>query len=55
VRVWLCQIAKNKFYNHVKRNKFIVELQDEIPSGDTFELQLQDKTQAFKIHKILHL
>ena len=55
VRVWLCQIAKNKFYNQAKRNKFVAELQDEIPSGDTFELQLQDKTQAFEIHKILHL
>lgn len=55
IRVWLCQIAKNKYYNLVKRNKFAAEMPDEVSSGDKFELRLLDKSQAFEIHKTLHL
>ena len=55
VRVWLCQIAKNKFYNLAKRNKFVAEMPEEMPSDNNFELKLHDRTQAFEIHKILHL
>lgn len=55
IRVWLCQIAKNKHYNLVKRNKFVAEMPDELSSGDKFELRLLDKSQAFEIHKTLHL
>jgi RNA polymerase sigma-70 factor (ECF subfamily) len=55
VRVWLCQIAKNTYYNSVKRNKFVTEMPDEMPSDDEFELRLFDKSQVFEIHKILHL
>ena len=55
VRVWLCQIARNAYFNAVKRNKYVTEMPDELPSGDDFELRLFDKTQAFEIHKILHL
>ena len=55
IRVWLCQIAKNTFYNFAKRNKFLSEMPDELPSGDGFELRMLDKSQAFEIHKTLHL
>jgi RNA polymerase sigma-70 factor (ECF subfamily) len=55
VRVWLCQIAENTYYNSVKRNKFVTEMPDELQSDEEFELRLLDKSQAFEIHKILHL
>ena len=55
VRVWLCQIAKNIYFNLAKRNKFITEMPDELPSDDRFEHKLFDKSQAMEIHKILHL
>lgn len=55
VRVWLCQIARNIYFNLTKRNKFVTEMPDELPSGDDLELRLLDKTQAFEIHKILHV
>ena len=54
IRVWLCHIAKNKYFNAVKRNKYATDIPDELPSGEDFELRLLDKTQAFEIHKVLH-
>ena len=55
VRVWLCQIAKNIYYNLAKRNKFVTEMPGELPSDDRFEHKLLDKSQAMGIHKALHL
>ncbi|MCL2071065.1 MAG: sigma-70 family RNA polymerase sigma factor [Oscillospiraceae bacterium] len=55
VRVWLCQIAKNTYFNSVKKSRFVTEIPDELPSDDNFELRLLDKSQAFEIHKILRL
>jgi RNA polymerase sigma-70 factor (ECF subfamily) len=55
VRTWLCQIAKNTYFNLTKRNKFISEMPDELPSADDFEMRLLDKAQAFEIHKKLRL
>jgi len=55
MRVWLCQIAKNTFYNMANKNKRITDLPDDLPSSDSFELKLIDKSQAFEIHKIVHL
>jgi len=55
VRVWLCQIAKNIYFNLKKQSKFIAEMPADTPSGDSLELKLIDRTQAFEIHKSLHL
>jgi len=55
MRVWLCQIAKNTYYNLSKRSKFVADMPDDFPSEDNFELRLSDKTQAFEIHKVLRL
>jgi len=55
IRVWLCQIAKNTYYNLAKRNKYVTEMPNNLQSKDEFELQLFDKSQSFEIHKILHL
>ena len=54
VKVWLCQIAKNTYYNMAKRNKLAAKIYAE-PPGDGLELRLLDKSQAFEIHKTLHL
>lgn len=57
VRVWLCQIAKNLYLTHCKRqNRFTGE---EIPEShaDTrvsVEDHLADAEQAMAIHRILH-
>jgi RNA polymerase sigma-70 factor (ECF subfamily) len=55
VRVWLCQIAKNTYYNMAQRGKYVTDMPDDAPSEDNFELRLLDKVQAFEIHKILRL
>ena len=55
IRVWLCQIAKNTYFNLAKRRKFNAEFPRELPSGDNFELRLLDKSEAFEIHKKLRL
>ena len=55
VRVWLCQIAKNIYYNLAKKNKFTTEMPDEISDKSNFENEMINRSQAFEIHKILHL
>ena len=57
VRVWLCQIAKNLYLTHRKRqNRFTGE---EIPethadTGISVEEHLENSEQAMQIHRILH-
>jgi RNA polymerase sigma factor, sigma-70 family len=55
VRVWLCQIAKNLYFNFAKKNKLTTELSDELRSGENLEARLVNKSQAFEIHRALHL
>lgn len=55
IRVWLFQIAKNAYFNLVKKNKTVTEIPDELPSDDNFEMRLFDKSQAFEIHRKLRL
>ena len=54
VKVWLCQIAKNTYYDHLRKNSKLTALQDDMPSSSDFELELLDKAEALKIHKLLH-
>lgn len=57
IRVWLCAIAKNRFYSHCQKKKRFsdVELSDEIPSAEPhFTELLADKEQALLIHQFLH-
>ena len=55
VRVWLCQIAKNTYYNLAKKNKLASEISNDHPADDGLELRMIDKSQAFEIHKTVHL
>ena len=57
LRVWLCQISKNTYYDYLKKNKkYAPELQEE--TEDTFSKDLlqnfSDKDTAFQVHKVLH-
>ena len=57
VKSWLCQIAKNLFYNHCKKqNRFTDgEIPADIPDTQvSFEEKFSDASQAFEIHRILH-
>jgi RNA polymerase sigma-70 factor (ECF subfamily) len=57
LRVWLCQISRNTYYDYLKKNKkYAPELQEE--TEDTFSKDLlqnfSDKDTAFQVHKVLH-
>lgn len=54
VKVWLCQIAKNTYYDYLRKHSKITELPVDLPSEGDFELALLDKAEALKIHKLLH-
>ena len=43
LRVWLCQISKNTYYDYLKKNKKYAPEQD-----------FSDKETAFQVHKALH-
>jgi len=54
VKVWLCQIAKNTWYDYLRKHKRITELPADLPGESDCELELLDKAEAMKIHKLLH-
>lgn len=56
IRVWLCQIAKNCYFSHLKRQKKFVDLNDlEIASNkDTLEEQILNRNDVMRIHHLLH-
>ena len=59
VRVWLCQIAKNTLYDHLKKQKkqlFGDEKLEKAESadGELLEEKLAQRSQAMEIHKVLH-
>ena len=59
VRVWLCQIAKNTLYDHLKKQKKQLlgdEKLEKIESagGELLEEKLAQRSQAMEVHKVLH-
>ena len=56
VRVWLCQIAKNCWYSHLRREKRRAKdaLSQEEASEERLESLLDDRELAFRLHRILH-
>ena len=59
IRVWLCQIAKNSYYNYIKKNTKIQNVDEteliNLPDNkNSVENEVQSKLQAFAIQKILH-
>ena len=54
IKVWLCQIAKNTYFDYLRKHSKIAEFPEEIPDENDFVLELLDKDEALKIHKYLH-
>lgn len=59
VRVWLCQIAKNCYYSHLKKAKHTDSIDDaalaELPSEErTVEEQCVNREDAERIRTVLH-
>ena len=59
VRVWLCQIAKNCYYSHIKKNSRIqqdaeTEMQDFAEYSPSVAEEYERKNEIERIQKILH-
>ncbi len=56
LRVWLCQIAKHTLYDHLKKEqkKTSVLKQEELTSYENIEEKLANRSEALKIHAVLH-
>ena len=59
VRVWLCQIAKNTLYDHLKKQKKHLLGDEKLEKtesagGELLEEKLAQRSQAMEIHKVLH-
>jgi len=57
IKTWLCQIARNLFINHIKKQKRFSddELPIDIPDVKAdFVEKISDNSEAVSIHKILH-
>ena len=54
IRVWLCQIAKNLYYSHLRREKRLVPLEDCRIAEERHEESLEDRSEAARIQMLLH-
>ncbi len=54
IRVWLCQIAKNSFYNYAKKQEKFVELKEETELFKDAEHDLLLDYDSKLVHRILH-
>lgn len=51
---WLCAIAKNLFFDEMRRKKKQAEEEPDTDSGLNLETVVIDKEMSFQIHRILH-
>ncbi len=54
VRVWLCQIAKNTYFNYAKKQSRFVELKEEDEPGGCVEFDFLADYDSKLAHRILH-
>ena len=54
VDVWLCQIARNAYYSHCRRQKDKKHILPEIDSGQNMQNTILDQEQAMIIYAHLH-
>ena len=59
IRVWLCQIAKNCYFSHLKKQQNVVNIDDiddiEFSDNkDTIEEQILNRSDAMQIHLMIH-
>ncbi len=56
IRIWLCQIAKNCYFSHLKKQQKVVDIDDVefADNRDTIEEQILNQSEAMQIHLLLH-
>ena len=54
VYVWLCQIAKNTYFTHFRREQKVTASWEETSDGGALEERLLERESAFEIHRVLH-
>jgi RNA polymerase sigma-70 factor (ECF subfamily) len=54
VYVWLCQIAKNTYFTHYRRESKAETVAPHPEHSDSLDERLETRETAFQIHKILH-
>ncbi|MEG1547239.1 MAG: sigma-70 family RNA polymerase sigma factor [Clostridia bacterium] len=56
IRVWLCQIAKNSYYSHIRKQRKIADYVDAETIADSWDMaqKLEDKESSLRIHEIIH-
>ena len=56
IRVWLCQIAKNCYFSHLKKQQRIVDIDslELTDDKDSIEEQILDQSDVMQIHLLLH-
>lgn len=55
INVWLCEIAKNTYFSYIKKQKKVkLEESFEKEGEESIEDTIQNKEEAFHIHKIVH-
>ena len=53
VKAWLLIIAKNTYYDYLRKHKKFAALSDDIPCENEMEREFLDKDEAFRIDKLL--
>ncbi|MGD6857654.1 RNA polymerase sigma factor [Bacillus infantis] len=55
IRVWLCQIAKNRYYSYLRKKKSFVDLESlpESASEDNVEQEITTSEASMKVHEII--
>ena len=56
IRVWLCQIAKNCYFSHLKKQQGLVDI-DDIEFADNIDIieeQIINRSDAMRIYLLLH-
>ena len=53
---WLCAIAKNLYYDEIRRKQKLTKIEDvdNIPSSDDLEKAVSDADAVIRIHMVLH-
>ena len=56
IRVWLCQIAKNCYFTHLKKRQHIIDIEgiEFAENKNSIEDQILNQNDAMRIHLLLH-
>lgn len=56
IRVWLCQIAKNCYFSHLKKQQRVVDIDsfEFTDNKNSIEEQILNQSDAMRIHLLLH-